>query len=402
MKKTTPPAERPPFAWPSGFQAAGIHAGIKPDKKDLALLTSQTTATVAGTFTTNQVQASPVKLCRERLAGEKMRALIVNSGNANACTGQQGRRDAEATGQQVAEALGLDPGEVFVCSTGPIGVPLPMSTLSRGIPLCVDALRDDGAADFASAIMTTDTFPKIASEQFPIGDQTVTISGIAKGAGMIEPKMATMLAFLVTDAAVDPAALQTALSQAVALSFNRITVDGDRSTNDTVLLFANGTAGHEPLDASHPDWPAFNDALRRVTLSLALDIVRDGEGATKVVTVHVRGARNDEEAEAAARAVANSSLIKTSWAGGQANWGRVMDALGYSRAVVEEECVEIDYDTLPAVRHGIAADTAQVDLDRVVAQDRFTLGIRLNLGEGEAIMYSCDTTEEYVRINVEE
>ena len=379
-----------------------MHAGIKPDKQDLGLLVSHTPAAVAGTFTTNQVQAAPVTLCRERLAGGKMRALVVNSGNANACTGPQGRIDAEATGRQVAEALDIEPDQVFVCSTGPIGVPLPMAALSSGIPRAVAALRDDGGVDFASAIMTTDTFQKVASEQVSIGGTRVTLTGIAKGAGMIEPKMATMLAFLVTDAAVEPKALQGALSEAVALSFNRITVDGDRSTNDTVLLFANGAAGHDPLHDGHPDWPVFHEALCRITLSLALDIVRDGEGATKVVTVQVQGARNDEEAEAAARAVANSSLIKTSWAGGQANWGRVMDALGYSRARVEEESVEIDYDDLPAVRAGMSAGTAQMELDRVVAQEQFTLGIRLNLGEGEAIMYSCDTTEEYVRINVEE
>lgn len=402
MKKSRQHRNPASLAWPRGFQAAGIHAGIKPEKKDLGLILSETEASVAGTFTTNQVKAAPVRLCQQRLAGGKARALVVNSGNANACTGPRGRADAETMGQIAAQALAVPASQVFVCSTGPIGVPLPMPILADGIPRAAAALRKDGGQDFAEAIMTTDTFAKTATERFDVDGKHVTLTGMAKGAGMIEPKMATMLAFLVTDAAVETAALQAALRRAVELSFNRITVDGDRSTNDTVLLFANGAAGNQPLHPNHPEWATFEAALQRITLALAMDIVLDGEGATKVVTVHVRGARSADEAEAAARAVANSSLIKTSWAGGQANWGRVMDALGYSRATVVEERVDIDYAELPAVRAGIAAGTPQADLDRVVKRDRFTLDIDLHLGEADAVMYSCDTTEEYVRINVEE
>lgn len=387
---------------PQGFLASGLHCGIKPDKKDLALFYSEYPATVAGTFTINRVQAAPVKLCRQRISSGMTKAVVVNSGNANACTGEQGLRDAHRMTQLVGTSLGIPEEQVLVCSTGHIGHPLPMDHLESGIRKATTSLSIDGFSDAAEAILTTDTHTKTGSTRVEIDGKTVTLTAIAKGSGMIEPTMATMLAFGFTDAAIERDALNDLCSTAVEQSFNRITVDGDQSTNDTVLLLANGHAGNEPLHPDHPDWPTFKDALFNLTRTLALSIVRDGEGATKVATVHVTGAQSNQDAEKVARAVANSSLIKTSWAGGQANWGRVMDAVGYSRAYLVEEKVDIDYDHIRAVEGGQFSGGQQEQLDQIVQQEAFTLHIHLNQGKGKATVYSCDTTEEYVRINVEE
>lgn len=386
---------------PKGYRAAGVAAGLKKDgRKDMALIVSDQAAAVAGTFTTNQVQAATVKLCRARLAGRTGRAVIVNSGNANACTGAQGLKDAERMAQLTGELAGLPPEQVFVSSTGRIGIRLPMEIIEAGIRAVVPALSPGGGADASLAIMTTDTRPKRLTAQFDVDGQPVTLSAMAKGAGMIEPNMATMLCYILTDAAVEPGALQACLSAAVAQSFNRITVDGDRSTNDTVLFFANGLAGNRPLNPGHPEWRTFEHVVRELTLKLALKMVEDGEGVTKVVTVKVLGAKTPEDAELAARSVSNSLLVKTSWAGDYPNWGRVMDALGYSPARVEEERVDIFYDQLPACKRGVYAGTPIEDLARVVRQKAFTLTIHLNLGAGEAVVYTCNCTEEYVRINM--
>jgi glutamate N-acetyltransferase/amino-acid N-acetyltransferase len=233
-----------------------------------------------------------------------------------------------------------------------------------------------------------------------VDGKPVTVTGMCKGAGMIEPNMATMLCYLLTDAVVDSDALQSCLTDAVKKSFNRITVDGDRSTNDTVLLMANGEAGNKPLKKSHPDWDAFCEAVNTITMNLALKIVEDGEGASKVVTIRVKGARNEAEADIAARSVANSLLVKTSWVGDYPNWGRIMDALGYSEAKVDEGRVEIRYDDMPAAKDGVAAGTSLEDLKRVQRQKAFTIDIDLHLGAGEAVVYTCNCTEEYVRINM--
>jgi glutamate N-acetyltransferase/amino-acid N-acetyltransferase len=355
---------------------------------------------VAGTFTTNQVQAATVKLCRARLAGRTGRAIIVNSGNANACTGAQGLQDAERMAQLTGELTGVPPEHVFVSSTGRIGVRLPMDKIEAGIRTAVPALSPEGGADASLAIMTTDTRPKRVTARFDVDGKPVTLAAMAKGAGMIEPNMATMLAYVLTDAAVDAAALQACLSAAVKESFNRITVDGDRSTNDTVLFMANGLAGNRPLEPGHPDWKTFEHAVNALTLKLALKMVEDGEGVTKVVTVKLTGAKTPQDAELAARSVANSLLVKTSWAGDYPNWGRVMDALGYSKARVEEDKVDIFYDQLPAAKGGLYAGTPIDELTRVVRQKAFTLTINLNLGSGETVVYTCNCTEEYVRINM--
>ncbi len=330
---------------PQGFRAAGVAAGIKSNgKKDVALIVSDTPATAAATFTTNQVKAAPVKLSMAHVKSGKACAIVANSGNANACT-SDGPIHARAMACAVARRLGCAENHVLVCSTGRIGVNLPIVKVEGGIKQCLAALSPRGGASAAQAIMTTDTFPKEVAVQFKAGGKTFRIGGIAKGAGMIQPNMATMLSFITTDAAIPRAALQRALTRAVNQSFNRITVDGDTSTNDTVIVLANGAAGKPPL-------AKFQAALDVVCLELAKMIVRDGEGVSKFVTINIHGAATERDAEIAARAVANSVLVKTSWCGGDPNWGRILDALGYSRARIDADIVDVAYEGLPAVRGG--------------------------------------------------
>jgi glutamate N-acetyltransferase / amino-acid N-acetyltransferase len=387
---------------PAGFRAAGIHAGIKKNgAKDLALLITDAPAAVAGVFTTNKVNAAPVKLCRERMTHRTARAVLINSGNANACTGPGGRKDADRMAEQTAACLQVDPQHVWICSTGSIGFRLPMDIIEHGIRTLAPLPTPEGGNDAADAIKTTDLDRKHWTVTLPIEGRTVTVCGIAKGAGMIEPNMATMLAFLMTDAHVEPDALQRALTAAVNQSFNRITVDGDQSTNDTVLLLANGLAGPDsPMNEQHPDWPALVDALNEVALQLALKIVDDGEGSNKRITVEIEGAASDEDADKAARAIANSFLVKTSWAGAFPIWGRLMDCLGYSGAEVDENNVDIWYNDQHAVHQGLATGVDLAVLQKVIAQPRFTIRVDMRLGEGRAVIYTCEITEEYVRINV--
>lgn len=385
---------------PEGFRAAGICAGIKKDGvKDMAFIVSDADAVMAGTFTTNQVSAAPVKLCKKHLEGRRGRAIIVNSGVANACTGPEGMKAAQDMAAQTARLLGVPETQVFVCSTGTIGKQLPVEIIKEGIGKIVPAATPEGVHQAVEAIMTTDTRPKHCTLHIRVDGKPVTVMGMAKGAGMIEPNMATMLAFILTDAAVNADALQSCLLDAVKKSFNLVSVDGDRSTNDTVLCMANGAAGNRPLSPAHEDWRAFSDALHKAAFDLAMKIIGDGEGARKVVRIEVRGAQNDAEADIAARAVANSMLVKTSWVRDSPNWGRVMDALGYSRAKVNENLVDIDYDDFPAVRGGVSAGGPVEDLKRIVGGECFEIKIDLHLGNGKAEVYSCDCTEEYVRIN---
>jgi glutamate N-acetyltransferase/amino-acid N-acetyltransferase len=385
---------------PGGFRAAGEAVGLKRSgRRDMALLTSDVPAAVAGVFTTNQVRSATVKLDRERLRGGLARAIIINSGNANACNGPQGLRDADRMTELTGLLLGVPKKQVLVCSTGRIGIAMPMAIVEAGIGKVAAALSPRGGKQAATAIMTTDTKIKHATVALQIDGKPVTLTGMAKGAGMIEPNMATMLAFLLTDAAVERKALQAALKAAADQSFNRISVDGDRSTNDTTLLLANGAAGNRPLKPGHPDWAAFCAALNAVALNLAVKMAGDGEGATKLVTVRVLGARSAAEADLAARAVANSLLVKTSWVGDYPNWGRLMDSIGYSRAKVVEERVSIHYNDLVAVQDGVFAGTPLKELEKIQRQKAFSITINLHLGRGAAVIYTCDCTEEYVRIN---
>jgi glutamate N-acetyltransferase/amino-acid N-acetyltransferase len=385
---------------PRGFNAAGVHAGIKAARLDMALLVSDRPAVMAGMFTRNRIQAAPVTLCRARLKAGRGRAIIINSGSANACTGARGLKDAEAMAQLTAQALRCDARSVFMCSTGTIGKPLPMDKIARGVKLAAAALSPTGGDTAAHAIMTTDTVPKQAAVEVKIDGITVRIGGMTKGAGMISPRLATMLVFLTTDAVVGRPALQACLRDAVAQSFNRITVDGDESTNDTVLLMANGAAGNRPLRPGHKDWPVFVAALQKLTRELAAMIVKDGEGATKFVTVTVKGARTGADADRAARAVANSLLVKTSWFGMDPNWGRVIAAVGYSGAAVRGDKVGIDFEGVPAVRCGCAAPGFSLEqLEAILQLPAFEIVVDLHLGRGCATVYTCDCSEEYVRIN---
>ena len=387
---------------PQGFCAAGIAAGLKRNgKRDMMLVVSDRSAACAGVFTTNQVKAAPVKLDQDVVKRKSARALVVNSGNANACTGAKGMRDAKTMASLTAKLLKVKPETVLVCSTGAIGKPMPMNTVKAGITKLPPALSPAGGNDAAEAIMTTDTRKKTVTVKLAIDGKPVVLTGFAKGAGMIEPNMATMLGFFFTDAAVEPKALQHALKQAVDASFNRISVDGDMSTNDTCLLLANGAAGNRPLNPKHPDWTKFTSVLQVMALDLALRIARDGEGASKLITVTVKGARTDAEADAAARSVANSMLVKTCWNGDYPNWGRLMDALGYSPAKVDETKVDIFYDKLAAVRKGVATKTSVQALSKVQQQERFSITMDLHLGKGAATVYTCDCSEEYVKINVD-
>lgn len=393
---------RPAATLPAGFRAAGVVAGLKASgAPDMAMFFSDVPAILAGTFTQNQVRAAPVKLDARRLAEYGMaHGVVVNSGQANACTGAQGVRDAKEAAATAAAALGVAPALFLVCSTGVIGKPLDMGKIRSGIAKLAPALSPKGGEAAARGIMTTDTRPKRWTATFTVEGKPCRLTGIAKGAGMIEPNMATMLAFLMTDALVDRAAMQKVLSSAVSGSFNCISIDGDQSTNDTVLMFANGCAGNEKkLRPGHPDWSSFVSALEQVTAKLAEDMVRDGEGAKKLIRLELDGAKSAADARAAIRAIGNSLLIKTSWAGTRANWGRIMDALGYSAAKVEESRVDISYNDLPAVRGGMAAETPDAKLSAILAKNEFTINIHLHLGRHSARLLTCDCTEEYVAIN---
>ena len=386
---------------PAGFRAAGIVAGLKASgKPDMAMFFSDSPAVLAGTFTTNQVKAATVRLDAERVAKVGVaRGVVVNSGQANACTGKNGLRDAQAMAVHAARQFGVAPETFLVCSTGRIGVPLRMDVILPGIEKLARAIVPGGGESAARGIMTTDLVPKRFTVPFVANGKPCRLTGIAKGSGMIQPCMATMLAFLLTDAKVDRRAMRKALKAAVDQSFNRISVDADQSTNDTVLLLANGGAGNAALKPGHRDWPAFVAALEGVAFRLAMAMVRDGEGAQKLVAVRVHGARTSADAEAAARSVANSFLVKTSWVGTYPNWGRIMDALGYSPAKIDENKVEIHYDRLLAVKNGLKAGASIERLSDIVAKKEFSISIDLHLGRHTAVVYSCDCTEEYVKIN---
>lgn len=378
---------------PQGFRAAGISAGIKrPGKKDMALIVSDVPATVAATFTTNQVKAAPVKVSMQHVRVGKACAVVVNSGNANACTGAIGMVHAREMTAAVARRIGCRETNVLVCSTGRIGVLMPIVKVEAGIKMLLGSLSPEGGASAAQAIMTTDTFAKEIAVRVKVAGKVIRIGGIAKGAGMIEPNMATMLCFITTDAAIPRAALQKALRTAVNQSFNRITVDGDTSTNDTVICLANGLAGEFPL-------PVFQAALNHVCLELAKMMVHDGEGVSKFVTVNVTGAANDPDAEIAARAIANSTLVKCCWCGNDPNWGRIMDAIGYSKAKVREELVDIAFGGVLAARQGVATRAPHARLKKVVSEPCFTVDVNLHLGRGQCTVHTCDLTERYVTLN---
>jgi glutamate N-acetyltransferase/amino-acid N-acetyltransferase len=383
-----------------GFQAAGVACGIKSKgEKDLALIVSDVPAEVAATFTTNLVKAAPVKVSMVHSRNGRVRGIVVNAGCANACTGVGGIADAKGMIDHAAKELKTKSREWLVCSTGRIGTRLPMPRVRKGIEKALEKLSPDSGTEAARAIMTSDTRRKEFAMRFKVDGRKVTIGGMAKGAGMIHPNMATMLCFITTDACIDKAALRACVDDAVEHSFNRISVDGDSSTNDTVIVLANGLSRTNLLKSYHPQFSLFKKTLSHVMRKLARMIVEDGEGITRVVDVVVKGAPSVQDAKQAALAVAKSELVKTSWTGGDPNWGRIMCALGYSGSRVREEMVEIYYDGLLAVVNGQPSKTPLAKLKKVAGKSKFTITIHLHSGMGEYSILTTDLTEEYVRIN---
>jgi glutamate N-acetyltransferase/amino-acid N-acetyltransferase len=384
-----------------GYRAAGVFCGIKRQKKDLALVVSDAPATAGAVFTTNRVQAAPVLQVKEQLRiGSAFRAIVVNSGNANACTGDQGMSDAWIMAEITSQALGMLRNEVFVSSTGVIGQFLPMDRIVGGIRAAADRLSPDAGTDAAEAIMTTDTFAKECAVRLTLGGRSVTIGGMSKGSGMIAPNMATMLAFVTTDAAVAPGVLQQFVSETSNRSFNRITVDGDTSTNDMVIVMANGASGADEItDASSAEARAFARALEHVLVRLSKMIVVDGEGATKFVEITVTGANTEDEAVRAARSVANSNLVKTAIHGEDANWGRILAAVGYSGIDFDPALVEIHFGDVPILRQRYRIDFSEEEAKQVLVRKEIPITIDLHQGEASATFWTCDLSKDYVAIN---
>ncbi len=387
----------------AGIRAAGLHAGIKADDaKDVALIVTHAPATAAGVFTKNSVTAAPVLVCREHLSEGYAQAVIVNSGNANACTGEVGMANARQMAAATAEQLGIDANFVLVSSTGVIGQQLPMDKIENGIQAAVNALSPEGGADAAEAIMTTDTHPKSVAVEIEIGDTPVRIGGIAKGSGMIAPNMATMLSYLTTDARINAETLQAALNRVVDDTYNLLTVDTDRSTNDTVLILATGHADNaEIVTANGEDYETFCEGLQFVCTELVKMLARDGEGATKLVEVIVKHAKNRDDGEKAARAVAESPLVKTAVFANDANWGRIMMAIGKSGAEFDPYQVDVWLADYRLVKNGMDAGYDEDEATALFSQDPVRITIDLRAGDTEITMWTCDYSYDYIRINAD-
>ena len=388
---------------PRGFVAAGVHCGLKKRRLDLSIIASTVDepSALAAVFTRNQVQAAPVHYCREVLAGGRARAIVANSGNANACTGEPGLADARAMAERAGAALDMDPGHVLVASTGVIGVPLPMPTVFAGIDQAANELGPGGGVSAAEGILTTDTRPKIKVEKVGLAGGEVTIGGIAKGAGMMAPDMATTLAFVTTDVKASPETLDLALRKAVEPTFNSVTVDGDTSTNDCVLVLANGAAGVEAGSAD--DLDRFTAGLQRVLGRLAVALIADAEGANRVIEVRVKGARTDAAARQVANTIANSPLVKTAYRSGQPNWGRFMGAIGRAGVDIVEQRIGIavlaDGERVEVVRGGLGVSDNLEGLARTMVADHTVLEVDLGLGAGRWTVWTCDLSEGYIEIN---
>jgi len=387
---------------PQGFLAGATYIGLKTkgdDPLDLGILCSEVPCVAAGLFTTNKVKAAPVILCQRNLRGNKAQAIVVNSGCANACTGRQGLADAEHMAALAARSLGLQPQDVLVASTGVIGKHLPMKQVSEGIQSM--SISSEGGHTLASAITTTDTFPKEIAVRVKLGRDEITIGGIAKGAGMIHPNMATLLCFLATDAAVSPVLLKKALKNAVDASFNMITIDGDTSPNDSAIILANGLAGNKVIRSGSTEAEEFQRALNEVCLYLAKSIAQDGEGATKLIQVTVEGALNVEQARIAARTIAGSSLVKAAIHGSDPNWGRIIAALGRSGVDMQESKVDLYFDKLRVMGAGCPLPLDKKRAKSILDRAGVPIRICLNLGKAKATAWGCDLSEEYVTINSE-
>ncbi len=384
-----------------GFQAAGVEANIKKQGiRDLGLIFSERPAKVGGVFTRNLVQAAPVVLDRELIQSGQARAIVVNSGNANCCTGVQGMEDAKTMGQSVANDLGISSDQVLVASTGVIGAPMPMDKVTDAIPELVKSLSPNGFSDLALAMMTTDTVPKLVSKQGKINSNKFTVTAVAKGAGMIHPDMATMLCFVCTDIDADPDYLSYALYMACERSFNRITVDGDTSTNDTALILANGFSGVSIENSIHK--ASFQGVLDDVLLYLARLMVKDGEGATKLVEINVSGALSDGDAHAVAGTIGNSNLVKTALFGGDANWGRILAAAGRSGVYLEPDRINISFNDVLMYHNGMGCGPEAEKIATIVMKKpEYAIHVDLQIGNGKATMYTCDFSYDYVKINAD-
>jgi len=384
---------------PRGFRAGVTASGIKSDAalKDLAILVSDVPCVAAGTFTTSSTRAAPVIVCQERLKSGKAQAVIVNSGNANCATGVLGLRNAYSMTEFVAKRFNLEEELVLCSSTGIIGRQLPIEKIQTGVP-AIELSTDHGNA-FSEAILTTDTHPKRLALEFQIEGRTIRLGGVTKGAGMIYPNMATMLCYLTTDAALEQDWMRAELQNAVTDSFNMMAMDGDMSTNDTCILFANGLAGNTPINAQHPEAGTFREALRLATQYLAREMARDGEGATKLMTVFVQGAQDKADAVKAARAITVSPLWQCALAGGDPNWGRIVAALGASGCTLDQSNYDIFIGDVQLMKQGLAAQYDQVAAKAAMAGSEVTISIDLHLGEGKATAWGCDLTHGYIDEN---
>lgn len=385
-----------------GFKAAGVKAGIKVSGNlDVALIYTEKEAAVAGTFTQNKVAAAPVYVSKEVVATGSAHAIVANAGCANACTGQQGLDDAHEMASIAAKALNIKADDVIVGSTGVIGVTLPMDKIASGIKDAASNLSEDGSENAGNAIITTDTHSKSVTASFTIGDKEVHIGAIAKGSGMIHPNMATMLCFITTDISIDQPLLQSALSESVAKSFNMISVDGDISTNDMAIILANGEAGNEQIVCEDDNYEIFLENLMDLCAELAKDIAADGEGATKFITVNVKGAENFADAKTVGMAIANSPLVKTAFFGQDPNWGRIICAVGYSGANMVPEKTVVKIDDIIIFANGMGTKYDEEALADVMAQKAITINIELNMGDSDATVWTCDLSYDYVKINGE-
>ena len=390
---------------PKGFLAAGIHCGIKKNslKKDLALIYSEVPSIGAGVYTKNKVKGAPIYITKEHLSNKKARAIICNSGNANTCNGQDGLLKAKKMAQLQAKSLNIKTDEVLVASTGVIGVPLNIDAIKGGIPLLTKKLSIDGYKDATEAIMTTDTSQKQIALEFEIGGKTVRIGATCKGSGMIEPNMGTMLSFITTDLAISSDLLKEALKETVRVSYNRITVDGDTSTNDTVFLLANGLAENEEITEKNEDYNTFVEALKEVCITISKMLAKDGEGATKLIECTVNGAYTEDDADVLAKSVIKSSLVKTAIFGSDANWGRILCALGYSGANFDPDKVDVYFESeagsIQVCKAGASLPFSEDLAKEILLKDEVKIKVDLFLGDASVTVWGCDLTYDYVKIN---
>ena len=388
--------------FPKGFTAAGVKAGIKKSGNlDLALIYTEKEAAVAGVFTKNAVAAAPVIVSREVVKGGKAHAIVANAGCANACTGETGLANARKMAALAAAEVGCAPDEVLVGSTGIIGVNLPMDKLEAGIKAAAAELSEDGSKNAGNAIITTDTYSKACSCEVEIGGQAVRFGAIAKGSGMIQPNMATMLCYITTDANISSQLMQKALSEIVEVSFNMISVDGDMSTNDTVLVLANGASGAAEITDGSPEYEKFYATLKEICQELSKRIAADGEGATKFLTINVSGTKTFEDAKTVAMSIAKSPLVKTAFFGEDPNWGRVICAVGYAGIPMVPEKTVIKFGGVPVYANGLGAEFNEDDIHKVMAEHDIVIDVEMGMGDAKATVWSCDFSYEYVKINGE-